>query len=188
MRHARAGQDAARGASWSTPTGTVVDTLARDVRRELSRSRPRRRAGARARGRQPEPRRRRARARAGGAARGGAACPGVEVIDRVPAAGRARARPGRSRARDLRRCAAAARRRRSSCGGSRQAADFLHTSHALSPEAVLATYRRVTGETPPEAWLLCVPGESFELGERLSATAAAHLEAAWVELRRAVLG
>jgi hydrogenase maturation protease len=66
------------------------------------------------------------------------------------------------------------------------AADFLHTSHALSPEAVLATYRRVTGETPPEAWLLCVPGESFDLGERLSATAVAHLEAAWVELRRAV--
>ena len=48
------------------------------------------------------------------------------------------------------------------------AADFLHTSHALSPEAVLATYRRVTGEAPPEAWLLCVRGESFELGERLS--------------------
>ena len=66
------------------------------------------------------------------------------------------------------------------------AADFLHTSHAISPEAVLATYRRVTGETPPEAWLLCVPGESFELGERLSVTAVAHLEAAWVELRRAV--
>jgi len=66
------------------------------------------------------------------------------------------------------------------------AADFLHTSHALSPEAVLATYRRVTGETAPEAWLLCVPGESFELGERLSATAVEYLEAAWVELRRAV--
>jgi hypothetical protein len=44
----------------------------------------------------------------------------------------------------------------------------------------------VTGDTPPEAWLLCVPGESFELGERLSATAVAHLEAAWMELRRAV--
>jgi hydrogenase maturation protease len=66
------------------------------------------------------------------------------------------------------------------------AADFLHTSHALAPEAVLATYRRVTGENPPEAWLLCVRGESFDLGERLSATAVVHLEAAWVELRRAV--
>ena len=66
------------------------------------------------------------------------------------------------------------------------AAEFLHTSHALSPEAVLATYRRVTGEAPPEAWLLCVRGESFELGEALSAAAAAHLEAAWLELRQRV--
>ena len=64
--------------------------------------------------------------------------------------------------------------------------DFLHTSHAISPEAVLATYRRVTGETPPEAWVLCVRGESFELGGSLSAPAAVHLEAAWRELRRRV--
>ncbi len=66
------------------------------------------------------------------------------------------------------------------------AADFLHTSHAISPEAVLATYRRVTGEAPPEAWVLCVRGESFELGEPLSVAAAAHLEAAWQELCRRV--
>jgi hydrogenase maturation protease len=64
--------------------------------------------------------------------------------------------------------------------------DFLHTSHAISPEAVLATYRRVTGAAPPEAWALCVRGESFELGESLSAAAAAHLEAAWRELRRRI--
>jgi len=62
------------------------------------------------------------------------------------------------------------------------AAEFLHTSHALSPEAVLATYRRVTGEEPPEAWLLCVRGESFELGDALSAAAGEHLAAAWAAL------
>jgi len=62
------------------------------------------------------------------------------------------------------------------------AAEFLHTSHALSPEAVLATYRRVPGEEPPEAWLLWVRGESFELGEGFSAAAQQHLEAAWLEL------
>ena len=62
------------------------------------------------------------------------------------------------------------------------AAEFLHTSHALSPGAVLATYRRVTGNEPPEAWLLCVRGESFGLGEALSAAAATHLEAAWPAL------
>jgi hydrogenase maturation protease len=65
------------------------------------------------------------------------------------------------------------------------AAEFLHTSHALSPEAVLATYRRVTGNEPPGAWLLCVRGESFELGEALSAAAAAHLDAAWPALLEA---
>ncbi len=62
------------------------------------------------------------------------------------------------------------------------ATEFLHTSHALSPQAVLATYRRVTGNEPPEAWLLCVRGESFELGEPLSAAARDHLSAAWPAL------
>jgi hydrogenase maturation protease len=64
------------------------------------------------------------------------------------------------------------------------AAEFLHTSHALSPPAVLATYLRVQGEAPPPSLLLCVRGESFELGEPLSAPAARHLEAAWAELAR----
>lgn len=58
------------------------------------------------------------------------------------------------------------------------AADFLHTSHALSPEAVLATYLRVKGEAPPPSTILCVRGESFELGEGLSEAAAANLQAA----------
>jgi hydrogenase maturation protease len=62
------------------------------------------------------------------------------------------------------------------------AAEFLHTSHALSPEAVLATYQRVRGEAPPESWVLCVRGESFELGESLSAAASDHLEEAWSAL------
>jgi len=68
------------------------------------------------------------------------------------------------------------------------AEEFLHTSHALSPEAVLATYLRVTGTAPPESWVLCVRGESFELGEPLSAAASDHLTAAWsalLELGRA---
>ena len=64
------------------------------------------------------------------------------------------------------------------------AEDFLHTSHALSPEAVLATYKRVTGEPPPESWVLCVRGEAFELGEGLSEAASRHLEAAWQQVRQ----
>ena len=63
------------------------------------------------------------------------------------------------------------------------AADFLHTSHAISPEAVLATYEKITGSQAPESWILCVRGESFELGEALTPAAAGHLEAAWLRLR-----
>lgn len=57
-----------------------------------------------------------------------------------------------------------------------------HSTHALSPAAVLAVCRRVAGEPPP-ASVLCVRGESFELGADLSPAAAAHLEAAWRALR-----
>jgi hydrogenase maturation protease len=57
--------------------------------------------------------------------------------------------------------------------------DFAHTSHALSPEAVLATYVRVRGEAPPRAVILCVRGESFELGDALSTAASANVAAAW---------
>jgi hydrogenase maturation protease len=64
------------------------------------------------------------------------------------------------------------------------AADFLHTSHALSPEAVLATYQRITAKAAPESWVLCVRGEAFELGEGLSEVAIRHLEAAWQQLRQ----
>ena len=63
-------------------------------------------------------------------------------------------------------------------------AAFLHTSHAISPEAVLATYERLQGAPAPQAWLLCVRGEGFELGEQLTSSAAGHLECAWPELLR----
>jgi len=60
------------------------------------------------------------------------------------------------------------------------AAEFLHTSHAISPEAVL---EKITGSAAPESWVLCVRGESFELGDALTPAAAGHLEAAWLRLR-----
>lgn len=59
------------------------------------------------------------------------------------------------------------------------AADFLHTSHAMSPEAVLATYERIKGKVSAEAWVLCVRGEAFELGAAPTPTALTHLEPAW---------
>jgi hydrogenase maturation protease len=67
------------------------------------------------------------------------------------------------------------------------AADFRHTSHSLSPEAVLATFLRVRDEPPPQCWVLCIRGERFELGEGLSREATQYLEAAGHALR-AILG
>jgi hydrogenase maturation protease len=59
-----------------------------------------------------------------------------------------------------------------------------HTSHALAPESVLAVFSKVTGKTPPPAFLLCVRGENFELGAGLSAEGAARLEQASDFLQR----
>lgn len=51
------------------------------------------------------------------------------------------------------------------------------TTHRLAPSALLALYRSLYGEPPPLD-LLAIGGRSFELGEALSAAAAANLEAA----------
>jgi hydrogenase maturation protease len=57
--------------------------------------------------------------------------------------------------------------------------DATHSTHALSPEAVLDVYVQVRDEAPPPAFALCVRGESFELGEGLTRDGAERLEAAW---------
>jgi hydrogenase maturation protease len=54
-----------------------------------------------------------------------------------------------------------------------------HTTHALAPEAVLDVYARSLRRLPPPAFMLSMRGESFELGEWLSAEARERLEAAW---------
>lgn len=50
-----------------------------------------------------------------------------------------------------------------------------HSTHAVAPEALLGVYHQVNGEAPPPAFILCIAGEAFELGEPLSAAAAQHL-------------
>ena len=57
-----------------------------------------------------------------------------------------------------------------------------HSSHALAPAAVLGVYRQITGGSPPPAFVLCVRGDRFELGEDLSRSARVHAEAAWQQL------
>ena len=56
---------------------------------------------------------------------------------------------------------------------------FAYTTHELPPAAVLQVYRQTTGAEPPPAFVLCVRGESFALGEPLGAAAERHAEAAF---------
>ena len=62
------------------------------------------------------------------------------------------------------------------------AADASHTSHSLSPAAVLDAYRRLTGAEPPPARLLAIRGHEFELGAPPSRAASANLRAALAAL------
>jgi hydrogenase maturation protease len=60
------------------------------------------------------------------------------------------------------------------------------TTHALSPQRLLAVYEQVTGHVAPPAWVLAIEGRSFELGEplsdeaRLSLARAVELAARWI--------
>lgn len=56
-------------------------------------------------------------------------------------------------------------------------------SHAIAPQAVLATYLQVYRQAPPPAFVLCLRGEQFELGEPLSPAGEQHLQQAWAFLR-----
>jgi len=58
------------------------------------------------------------------------------------------------------------------------ARDAGFTTHAMSPQAVLAVFAEIDDGAPPPAWVLAMRGERFELGEPLSATAQESLQAA----------
>jgi len=59
-----------------------------------------------------------------------------------------------------------------------------YTTHELPPEAVLQVFVQTENAEPPPAFVLCIRGEQFELGEPLSAAASKHLEAAMALLAR----
>jgi hypothetical protein len=48
-------------------------------------------------------------------------------------------------------------------------------SHALAPEALLKVYTQFYHEPPPDAFVLCIRGDFFELGEPLSGNACKNL-------------
>jgi hydrogenase maturation protease len=56
-------------------------------------------------------------------------------------------------------------------------------SHALTPAALLKVYKQCEPTPPPDAFVLCIRGESFELGEPLSVPATENLAAAQVFLK-----
>ncbi len=58
------------------------------------------------------------------------------------------------------------------------AKDNSYTTHAMSPAAVLAVYQSIKKQSPPPCFLLGIKGETFELGEGLSANAETNLTAA----------
>jgi hydrogenase maturation protease len=58
------------------------------------------------------------------------------------------------------------------------AADASHSTHSLSPAAVLEAYRKLVAGQPPPATLLAIRGYGFELGKPLSGAAAGNLRAA----------
>ncbi|MDZ4201563.1 MAG: hydrogenase maturation protease [Gallionella sp.] len=61
--------------------------------------------------------------------------------------------------------------------------DTSYSSHAMTPFAVLHAYRQVYGTDAPPSSLLRIRGHGFELGEGLSAEAAANLEQAVARVR-----
>lgn len=58
----------------------------------------------------------------------------------------------------------------------------MHSSHALPPESVLQVHARTLGGEGPPAYVLCVRGDEFELGEGLSAAARENAGAAFAFL------
>jgi hydrogenase maturation protease len=68
------------------------------------------------------------------------------------------------------------------------AVDDSYTTHAMSPESLLATYEKVNGSAPPPAYMLAVRGYGFELGQPVSEQASTNLADAFGFIRELVAG
>ena len=66
------------------------------------------------------------------------------------------------------------------------AQDDSYTTHAMSPESLLATYEKVNKVTPPPAFMLSIRGYEFGLGLAMSARATANLADAFVFIKQLV--
>jgi hydrogenase maturation protease len=64
--------------------------------------------------------------------------------------------------------------------------DATYTTHALSPECVLAVAERL-GQALPEAWLLAIAGKDFDLGAAMGAVSWSGLDSAFKRLCACVI-
>ncbi|MEA1890324.1 MAG: hypothetical protein U9N50_11160 [Pseudomonadota bacterium] len=55
--------------------------------------------------------------------------------------------------------------------------DTSYTTHAMSPATILHVYEKLNGRSAPRCGLLSIRGQSFELGQPVSATAQVNLQA-----------
>ena len=53
--------------------------------------------------------------------------------------------------------------------------DWACTSHSMSPSGLLAVYERITATAAPASFVVAIRGESFDLGEPMSAAAVRNL-------------
>lgn len=67
-------------------------------------------------------------------------------------------------------------------------ADNSYSTHTVSPHALLHLFEKTHKQPAPEAWLLHICGNSFELGEDVSAATAEYVEEAWQFLATELLG
>ncbi|MGB5518559.1 MAG: hydrogenase maturation protease [Gammaproteobacteria bacterium] len=61
--------------------------------------------------------------------------------------------------------------------------DDSYTTHAMSPQSILAVYERIQGKTAPKAFMLSIRGYEFGLGLPLSEKAAENLSEAVAYIR-----
>ena len=62
--------------------------------------------------------------------------------------------------------------------------DASYTTHAMSPQALLAVYRHINKCPPPPAWLLSIRGYEFGLGLPLTAAADSNSQAAFKYIKQ----
>ncbi len=60
--------------------------------------------------------------------------------------------------------------------------DHSVSTHSVSPGALLCLYEKTYGQVAPDAFLMHVPGEDFELGNAISRKTSACIDSAWAFL------